>query len=1443
VRLLVATGISLCLLVGLSLWLATRSWFLVWQIGPQLERRLGGDVHIGSAAYLRGGTFVFRDVILRSRDHEGPAAQVLRIGRALVGVDLSRLLVGEVKVEQIRLEQVLLRVSEDINRPGVFSFMALKPGWSDDVDRVILPPGVQVRNAVVEIGVHDGAKYMLRGQQRVAGQLAPAAESEHWYNLWFGEIDEHGVGLGDEGVLITGRWNAATNEYIGRIDGLPLDERTYRMSPQLARLWWDRMDLKGRVARVDVRWKAGEQFGVSLTVDKVSLTLPIETGGLWARYRLGKIEPASSRPRMHVESGTIRLEGDKLMLEDLVGELVGTDTETDLVGVPYRVDVTIHSLPELDWENRQEWMDRVLATAPFDMTFRMDEFGLGQKAGEDPPAVELPLVVIRVLEQFTLTGWLLTTEVNVSRAPPTIDAQGTVVPQPIRSAGRAYIREASGAFKHFPYPLKQVEAYLQFDNEKLTIHYLNAMGSGDASFGLTGEILFPGKDPSISLRLTANDVALDEHLRSALNAVQGTVFDALLHRPSFESLRAAGLLADEATIEAMREELSDSQAALAKVEADHDAADPAQLRELKRLREEVEDLERTITASSFQLGGTLDLDLTLRRPRGPNQLPEMTGTIILHSIGLLYENFPYPISIAGGRLDWQDDKITIVPGLHGPRLPVTTPGGGKGWISGEIGLPTVDGRREVRPHLTFEVAGDEVNELVYAAIPLSPDERDQLPDAGAWPGGTLTRPARLLKGIGLTGLLHHSGSIDADENGRLQYDFSVELSNGKAKPSGQVIQDVGGQGVRWPSGLDLEDVQCSLRVTPSAIRLAKITGRIADGRLTAEGMVDLTADPIESSFDVHLDDLALERVIVDLLPGAGEGRARELWDRFRPQGTFDARMRFRAVGDEIEPLVMQVEPNDIRIVIDDQSVLLSRTGGELSIGSGRVTCKDLTLELTSDGRREGVLVLDGSYGIADDAGDMRLEGSWTDGQFDSPLIIEVLNMIGAGDYANRYREYQPSGTFDAAFSYASAQDDRPQTYTVTVGPRTVAVNVDGTPVVVQFDPGAKVTITPDRLEVAGMTGHHAGGTFDLAGTVVLDPLIKADLRVGYVGRIRSREAQALLPRRISEALDRIDFQDGEPSHVRGSLRLEQVEVDGELGLSFDFDGVVEADGASFSPGIEFSQISGNFELSAHGEPGEMPAVEIRAHADRMRAHGYQLTNVEAIGVLSADGKSLEIPSLRADAYGGVVFAEASFGVAPNLHYRANVQVVGVSLEGFFRDSGLGTSGEGDKAGGREPEGEIYGRLTLAGNRDDPQSRVGRGHVRVLGAHLASVPLMLRMVHLFQFTLAVSDSLHYADADFFVAGDRLVFERILFESTFGDNALLQLYGEGEMDFNTFELDTRFRTRGGVLLIRDIAGALSDQLYVIEVTGTLSDPKPRVIPASAAKEWISLGEPFE
>ena len=81
---------ALCLLVGLSLWLITRSWFMIWQVGPQLERRLGGDVEIGSAVYKRGGTLVFRDVTLRSRTRRGHTRAIGASGGSRLTISLPR---------------------------------------------------------------------------------------------------------------------------------------------------------------------------------------------------------------------------------------------------------------------------------------------------------------------------------------------------------------------------------------------------------------------------------------------------------------------------------------------------------------------------------------------------------------------------------------------------------------------------------------------------------------------------------------------------------------------------------------------------------------------------------------------------------------------------------------------------------------------------------------------------------------------------------------------------------------------------------------------------------------------------------------------------------------------------------------------------------------------------------------------------------------------------------------------------------------------------------------------------------------------------------------------------------------------------------------------------------------------------------------------------------
>jgi hypothetical protein len=57
--------------------------------------------------------------------------------------------------------------------------------------------------------------------------------------------------------------------------------------------------------------------------------------------------------------------------------------------------------------------------------------------------------------------------------------------------------------------------------------------------------------------------------------------------------------------------------------------------------------------------------------------------------------------------------------------------------------------------------------------------------------------------------------------------------------------------------------------------------------------------------------------------------------------------------------------------------------------------------------------------------------------------------------------------------------------------------------------------------------------------------------------------------------------------------------------------------------------------------------------------------------------------------------------------------------------------------------------------------------------------------------------------------------------------LQVLGDGEMRLPGFELDLRLRTRGTLPLIRDIVAAVSDVLFEVEVTGTIMEPKARLI----------------
>jgi hypothetical protein len=135
---------------------------------------------------------------------------------------------------------------------------------------------------------------------------------------------------------------------------------------------------------------------------------------------------------------------------------------------------------------------------------------------------------------------------------------------------------------------------------------------------------------------------------------------------------------------------------------------------------------------------------------------------------------------------------------------------------------------------------------------------------------------------------------------------------------------------------------------------------------------------------------------------------------------------------------------------------------------------------------------------------------------------------------------------------------------------------------------------------------------------------------------------------------------------------------------------------------------------------------------------------------------------------------------------------------------------------------------LSGDRLDAASKRGRGIFRVINGRLSAIPLALQAMNMLQLTLPLSGELDYADAEMYVIGDLAHFEQMLFESSAGNAATLQLRGEGTLDLRTMEIAARFRPRSGIAILRDIIGGIGDMLYEIELTGPLRQPKARVVP---------------
>ncbi|MFZ9882457.1 MAG: hypothetical protein ACO3QC_13775, partial [Phycisphaerales bacterium] len=143
------------------------------------------------------------------------------------------------------------------------------------------------------------------------------------------------------------------------------------------------------------------------------------------------------------------------------------------------------------------------------------------------------------------------------------------------------------------------------------------------------------------------------------------------------------------------------------------------------------------------------------------------------------------------------------------------------------------------------------------------------------------------------------------------------------------------------------------------------------------------------------------------------------------------------------------------------------------------------------------------------------------------------------------------------------------------------------------------------------------------------------------------------------------------------------------------------------------------------------------------------------------------------------------------------------------------------------EGRIGGVIDLrgptGGTPETLAARKGGGRIGVRNATMASEPFAMRVLQLSQLMLPVSGEITACDVDFEVRGNKADLGRVLLES-----GTVRLDGTGSVDIPTFAIGLRLFPRGTVPLLSDVVGGVTNQLFAIDVTGTVAEPLVAVAP---------------
>ncbi len=1309
--------IALVLLPFCIVFVGTRSFVLSPILSGVLGDKLGVDIDVGSSSLGFSGNLTLHDVALKADGVTGPASDVVTLSTVHIQLD-SAIPLGAVEVENVNIESVIVRIAESSIEAGDFNFLHLVTSResdeathsSDTTEERVMPllPEFSLGNITVESGVMSYDTWKLDAKQEFEVEFVPSEQG-----VYECKIKNRNDTSQPEIDLVF-----SNSELHLKIENISFQHSVLDLLPRTVRVWCDETGLGGGLKSFFVDWIKGHGVTVEADVEHIQFVLPEEHGMQWAHYEGGEYEEINGKVILDVAKGTITYDGHSVALEKIEGDLFPPDREES---VAFGADITISDLPIIGEQEGKEWMETMLANAPFEASFYIDDF----RPMANGEAV-LPLVASKILTIFQLEDWDMDTKVTIER----LDHGGD-----IGVSGELRINGASGTYEGFSYPLQNIMSGITFIDDLITIDYLNAEGSNGASVHVSGNVQSSQEDLEVRLNIHAPNAPLDHALRDALPESIANVMDKLLDKDAFEKVSA--------------------------------------------------ELEET-DLKDFALGGVVELNLKVFHDSKMGDEVKVTGDITPHDVGIIHNVFPYPVTLGKGKVFLEQSGIYI---SEDQPIRFEGPGDGEGILRGAIVFEE-DGFAS--PDLVITLVNEEVNAVLIEAVSFSA-------------GDSYNLAFQVLTGLGLKSKLSVVGSVKGNREHDIDTLFNVELRKGTAILQRELVDAIHATGPFWPVGFEFSEVEADVIINNGVVNVTSATCECGTGSVNTSMKID------KDKFELRLDgsDLPISSRFVDVLPPNASDSLSNAWCTLNPGGFMDAEIIITR-DDSKTQLFLDIEPLELTVSGNEQTVDLDLISGSIVVENTNVFLNDLQFQLQRDGLHEGTLQLDGGVHGKVEEFNYEINARWSDAVIDSPLTRAITGIVNEDSGLDYYDSLAPTGMASATLTAHSNESSKG--YTAEISPSRLTAIINDYTAVAVFDDTDEdkniIRFTEDGISFEKLDGSLGKGTFTIDTSEESDRTI--DLT--WSGPSDDESLFAVLPKVVVETLDAIELSGG-----RSELNNGEFTFIGEKWSDLDvrFVGDIELEDVSIDVGIPLKEIEGSININATYNNEELSDLTLELKIEEMSVLGRPLTDVAGKMVKETD-------RLVFDELGG----ESTTG---------GVALAGWIALGELKDFEIGVFVTGAKIaakGGHDAlaslDGELTGWLSIAGERGKPESRRGAGLIRVRGGHLELDSSSVKAMQLMNFSLPTSQSITGADIDLYIDGDVIVVDKI---KLMGDETSLTdlvLTGDGLVDIDTFELHARLHPRVGLPIIRDIAGAVNDQLYSIDVTGELFNPTISIVP---------------